>query len=241
MNHADPDIPTQQVFERVLARTVAAPDLQHARLVHVVWTAPMQGAKLVQFYANGQWVGVSASPAQREAWLILEAGVHHQIELLAVSEKHAATSSQKWLAGVDPLTQPAASARIMRGMTLPVDAWLGVIVDDEPVGATPLFSADTARGGFGAVFGEGGFGYDATPGPGLGMGQLGYGPLGIDADALDWRDPKLTNGPHAVRFTLQDPESSAIANDLERNFTISRLPEPPGHVALGSDLTLTWT
>lgn len=58
---------TQQVFDLVLARPVDAPDLQHGRLIHLMWRAPEQGQRLVQFYLNRQLCGTSGSITQREA------------------------------------------------------------------------------------------------------------------------------------------------------------------------------
>ena len=233
--------PNQQVFDRVLARRAAPPDPLHGRLVHLSWSAPQQGARLVQWYVNGVWAGVSASPGDREAWLLVDAGGHQQIELLAVDPADAATPSPALLAGVDPPTAPAASALVLRDNALPIDAWLSVAVDGGEPQRTPLFAADAPRGGFGAVFGEGGFGYDASTGPGLGRGQLGDGPLGTDGDALGWRDDTLPTGAHQLRLALQTPVGDPLSAERTMDFTITRLPDPPTAVTLTADFLLTWT
>lgn len=234
--------PTQDVFDWVFARPVDAPDLQHGRLVHVLWRAPEQGDRLVQFYVNGRLNSSSQSPTDRETWLVLDPHLHHEIELLAVSPSCANRPLDESLGGAEPGTSPYASIALLRDYDLPVDATVRVAVDGQIAAeASPLFADDAARGGFGAVFGEGGFGFDASTGPGLGGGELGFGPLGVDGDTLRWRDDTLPAGDHTLCLSLSDAAGQPAALDLETGVSISRLPSPPTSVAMGSDLTLTWT
>lgn len=232
---------TQQVFDLVLARPVDSPDLQHGRLIHLMWRAPEQGQRLVQFYLNGQLSGSSRSITQREAWLVVDHDQHIQVELIAVSPASATIDLASVLAGIEPATQPTASLTVLRDLSLPVDTTLGVAVDGGVAERVSLFSPADARGGFGAVFGEGGFGYDTSTGPGLGLGELGYGPLGSDGDALRWRDATLATGLRTIDLSLNDQAGSPAAQDLELDFAIDRLPAAPGGVALNDELQLTWT
>lgn len=238
---SEPLTPTQAVFERVLARPVAASAVQHGRLVHVMWVAPAQGDRLVQLYVDGQWAGVSASSAHREAWLVLDSHHPHVIELLAVDVRDGVTPMHQHLAGMHPAIAPAGSATVMRDLALPVDARVSAAVDASSPVKTALFAADSPRGGFGAVFGEGGFGYDTSIGPGLGRGALGYGPLGSDGDALRWRDAALHDGSHTLELSLQDAAGQLLSPALTLDFTIARPPAPPADVTLTPDLQLTWT
>lgn len=231
---------TQQVFELALARPVDAPDLQHGRLIHLMWRAPEQGERLVQFYLNGQLSGASASITQREAWLVVDHEQHAQIELLAVSPAYATVDLASVLSGVEPRTTPAASLTILRDLSLPVDTVLRVAVEGKQ-DRVHLFSPSDARGGFGAVFGEGGFGYDASTGPGLGLGELGYGPLGSDGFALRWRGENLPRGINTVDLLLEDQAGQAAAQPMSPDLSIDRLPDPPSDVALNEELKLTWT
>ena len=242
MNLAQPDNATQDVFELVLARPVAWPDLQHARLVHVQWWAPDQGERLVQLYANGELTASSSSPTQREAWLLTETNGHVQIELLAVRPEDVRTPWPEALAGVEPVVHVDASLTLLRDVALPPDAAVSIRVDEQiDIDTIALFDAHTPRAGYGSVFGTGGFGYDAATGLGLGLGELGYGPLGIDGDALRWRDNSLARGDHTVYVSLLDREGNPAASELERAVSIARLPEPAGDVVLSPDLQLTWT
>lgn len=233
---------TQEVFEHVLARAVAAPALEHGRLIHVQWSAPQQGNRLVQLYVNNALAGQTMEPQQREAWLICPIGRHYQIELIAVEPMDVGVSCPSLLAGPDPATQPSGSFTLLRDEALPIDATLSVDIDGgSGVERVPLFAADTPRGGFGAIFGEGGFGYDASTGPGLGVGQLGYGPLGTGGSALCWRNDALSPGDHTLTLSLADGDGRPATADLDLDLSITRLPEPPNGVALDANLQLTWT
>ena len=234
--------PTQQVFELVLARPVDAPDLQHARLIHLMWRAPEQGERLVQVYLNGQLSITSRSITQRDAWLMLDHDKHTQIELLAVCPSNATDDQSEYLAGTNPSTQPFAAVRIMRDTAMPIDSCLSIEVEGASVSdQTKLFSPGDPRGGFGAVFGEGGFGYDNATGPGLGAGELGFGPLGSDGSALRWRSDALTQGPHRIDLSLQAAAGLPVAQTTSIDLMIDRLPDPPSGVVLTDELTLTWT
>jgi len=240
MTETNPDIPTQAVFERVVARPVATPALHHTRLVHVRWRAPQQADRLVQVYVNRRLSAVTRRSAQREAWLVLDPALHHEIELLAVAPASSAQDHAALLQGPIPRTTPAVELALLRDVAQPIDARVRVTANDAADAAcAPLFSGRAARAGFGAVFGEGGFGYDAATGPGLGLGELGLGPLGVDGAALRYRDAALPSGAATLDLTLTSPAGEHTCLDLER--TIDRLPAPPRDLALNADLQLTWS
>ncbi|MEM6257269.1 MAG: hypothetical protein AAGI37_03025 [Planctomycetota bacterium] len=242
MSHPTTHNATQQVFELVLARPVAAPDLQQGGLVHLLWRAPHQGDRLVQVYLNGRLSGASRSITEREAWLVVDHNGHTEIELLAVSPSAASTDLASELAGVQPATQPSASVTLLRDHGLPVDASVSAsVLGHAGRDRAPLFSPTDARGGFGAVFGEGGFGYDAATGPGLGLGELGFGPLGSGGGALRWRNDSLQAGTHTLDLSLNDPAGRPAAESLSLELTIDRLPAPPQDVAVAEPFNLTWT
>jgi len=233
---------TQDVFELVFARPVAEPDLQHGKLIHLMWRSPNQGDRLVQVYLNGWLSAASGSITQRETWLVVDHDRHIQIELLAVEPASVSVDLEHLLTGPDPSTQTFAALTLARDLSLPTNATLGVRVDGAAdAERVALFSPGDARGGFGAVFGEGGFGYDTSTGPGLGRGELGYGPLGSDSDALRWQTDTLMQGPHTIDLSLTDEASLLVSQGLSLDLTIDRLPPPPGDVQLNDQLQLTWT
>ena len=240
MSTSDPHHATQDVFERILARPVAAPDLQHGRLVHLQWRAPEQGERLVQFYLNGLLSGSSRSVTQREAWLLVDAKRHVQIELLAVRPASVGVDLSSELEGADPPTRPVASLSLLRDVSLPMQSRLAMRHTDASLDEQiALFQPGDARSGFGAVFGEGGFGYDTSTGPGLGLGELGYGSLGSDGDALHWRSDHLPPGTNTIDLSLED--QSGVLQSLSLNLEIDRLPDPPQDLTINHALQLTWT
>ena len=232
---------TQQVFQLVLARAVDAPELQHGRLIHLLWRSPQQAERLVQFYVNDQLYGYSLSIMQREAWLVVDHSRHVQIELLAVEPASVTIDLRDALVGPTPSTRPGVGLSVLRDLSLPVGTTLGVSVDSGSPERIPLFSPGDARGGFGAVFGEGGFGYDTATGPGLGLGELGYGPLGSDGDVLRWQDETLATGSHTITLSLEDSTGLAVTQTTSVPCTIDRLPAAPSDVVLNKNLQLTWT
>jgi hypothetical protein len=144
------------------------------------------------------------------------------------------------LSGAGPPTQPAASLSLLRDISLPVDALVTVRDDTTGLGERiAMFEPGDPRGGFGAVFGEGGFGYDASTGPGLGAGELGFGPLGSDGNALRWRSERLHPGTNSIDLSIESPTSPPLVTGL--TLAVDRPPLPPTNVQLNDDFQLTWT
>ncbi|MEX1017514.1 MAG: hypothetical protein WDZ31_12295 [Phycisphaeraceae bacterium] len=236
---------TQDIFELTLARPATHAQGDDAMQVHLWWRAPQQGDRLVQVYVDGALYDVTAWPAQRAMWLLLDRTRAHRIELLAVDP--AAEGGDVWRARPEllrtwsPTVPDVAAVTVLRNETLPVTAELGLAVDDGPATVTPLWPADVARGGFGALFGEGGFGSDAATGPGLGEGELGVGPLGADGVAWHWRHTHLPDGTRTLALNLHDPTGQPLlASPAERLLTIEHLPAPADGMWIDEPATLRW-
>lgn len=228
-------------FERALLRAVAAGDPLRGALFHLWWSAPTQGTRLVQVYINDALHTATLDPAQRELWLVLPPGRPHRIHLFAVEPADALTPRP------DPHGSGADGPADIAGVTLlrdpaaPVGSVVGVAVDDGPVERAPLFGDGASRIGFGSVFGEGGFGFDAATGPGLGRGELGLGPLGGDGEAWRWRRDDLADGPHTLTLTHTDDAGRELAPAVTAGIEVGRLPPTPTLVLLDADLTLSWS
>lgn len=232
--------PTQAVFELVLARHVmscgdAAGAARHPMLLHVWWRAPQQGPRLVQVYVDGELYAVTSDPQQRDLWVVTALTSARRIELLAVdaADREALERAwprllQSWPAAVTSVLQAA----VVRDERLPVDAWMHARLDDESTHRTPLWPQDEHRGGFGVLFGYGGFGHDDATGPGLGEGQLGCGPLGSDGTAWRWRARGLPAGEHMLEARASRLDGSA----LSAASVIARVTELPPVAA-----ALRWT
>lgn len=229
---------TQDVFELVLARPVLTEGGDHPHLVHLWWRAPQQGERVVQVYVDGELVDVALEPAQRELWLSVDRGIARHIELVALDSD------------VDDVWKPvplsaqvtsAAAVTLMRDETLAVDTHVAVREGGAVLDAAAMWPGDEHRSGFGALFGEGAFGFDASTGPGLGLGELGYGPLGSDNFAWRWRRDDLASGEHTLELHATSGDGEALAGALAIDpLTIERLPAPPVNLRMTSDFTLTW-
>jgi len=229
------------VFERVLVRQVAPEDPLHGALFHLWWSAPGQGDRLVQVYANDRLYTSTLDPTQRELWLVFAPGRPQRIELAAVDREDAFVP--RFMAASDDGNTPHDIARVtvLRDPSSPVGSVVGVAVDGAPAEAAPLFGPEDARIGFGSVFGEGGFGIDAAVGPGLGLGELGLGPLGSDGEPWRWTRDDLPAGHHTLTLTHTDAAGRALAPPTPLETTTGRLPTPPTSVTLRDDLTLIWS
>lgn len=235
--------PTQDVFELTLVRAVGHEAGEDAVLAHLWWKATSQGERLVQVYVDDELTDVSMTVDQREMWLMLDRSSDHRVELLAVDADDA---DGLWVSHVDLLQawQPAvtdvASIWAVRDERVAADADVSVLVDGGVVDEAALWPADVSRSGFGAVFGEGGFGTDTATGPGLGMGELGFGPLGADGTGWRWRRADLATGEHALILAVQEGSAPATQADLG-TVMIARLAPPAKDLAIGAGFELSWS
>ena len=226
--------PAPDIFELVLARGVATEAGEHESLVHLWWRAPLQGPRVVQVYVDAQLVDATDDPAERERWLVVDRTLPHVVALQAVDAADAWTPTP-----LDPIG--SATLTLLRDERLPVDTRLHVSLDGAACCSEPVWPSDEHRGGFGALFGMGGFGTDAATGPGLGLGELGLGPLGADNRAWRWRRTGLPAGDHALTVTALDAAGRTVAASLEATLTVDRPPPPPLQLSLSPDFTLTWS
>ncbi|MFI4860970.1 MAG: hypothetical protein ACIAXF_09850 [Phycisphaerales bacterium JB063] len=227
------------LFTRVLARQVAASDALHGVLTHLWWSAPAQGERVVQVYANERLHAVTLDPSHRELWLVFPPGRPVRLTLCAVDR------SEAWVPrGADPDAQAprdGVAVEVLRDPSVPVGARLCVTVDDGEAECAPLFGAGVGRSGFGGVFGFGGFGMDAAACPGLGLGELGLGPLGADGEAWRWCRDDLSAGPHQLGLALSDSTGGFVAQAQDVAFEIDRLPAPPAGLRVDDTLMLSWS
>jgi len=236
--------PTQSVFDLVLLRPVDRRDGPDPALAHLWWVAPEQGERLVQVYVNSVLYDVTLHAEQREMWLGLDRRKSLRIELLAVhpdEPRGVWTARPELLQSWSPPMESEAQLALSRDPSLPIDTQITLQVDGETLEQTPLWSAATPRGGFGALFGEGGFGLDGATGPGLGLGELGFGPLGSDGSAWRWRRGDIVDGPHALRVEATDRGGRPVALPLEESIELTSLPEPAKQIEVSDDFTLQWS
>jgi hypothetical protein len=234
-------IATQDVFEAVLARPVTRESGEDESLVHLWWSAPSQGSRIVQIYVDEVLWEVVLDGSQREAWLMLDRSRRHRIELLAVEQ-----AADGWrdlsehLASWDPPVHDMMTLRMVRDERLPVDARVEVKVDGSVVDEGAVWPSYEHRGGFGALWGVGGFGFDAVTGPGLGMGELGAGPLGADGTGWRWRGAGLAAGSHDLDLRAIDGGGRALTQATSTTAVIETLADAAKAVEMSSAFVLSW-
>lgn len=217
---------TQDIFELVLARPVVTYGGEHSRLVHLWWRAPGQGDRVVQVYVQDQLYDVTSDTTVREMVLLLDRARPQRIELLAVpaDDPGAIWRPQPGLLGS---WQPAVSDR----------AEVAILRDADPKSETQILvtinGADDAHGPLWPTT-------ESTTGPGVGLGELGLGPLGDDGDAWRWRRNNLTPGVHNLRFDAVDPTGQSVANPLVESVSIEYLSEPVTGLSVSEDFQLNW-
>jgi len=236
---------TQNVFEAVLARPVSQESGEHRSFIHLWWSAPGQGDRLVQVYMDGVLVEVTQDAAQRELWLICGRQTAHRIELLAVP---ANDPDKIWhdfeeeLQSWSPHINGGMRVGVIRDERLPFDARLAVNVDNMSVDEGAMWPSNKHRGGFGALFGLGEFGRDAVTGLGLGRGELGMGALGVDGTAWRWRRDDIAVGSHTLNVGVADRTGQVVAGPLiVSEIQIENIPLPANTFTIAPDYTLLWT
>jgi len=232
---------TQEVFELVLVRPVLVRGGEHPTLVELWWRAPQQGDRLAQVYVDERLATISTDPEQRSVWLHLDRGQAggRRIELLAVPTGSALAwmSHRDALSGWPAATRGGQSLAVERDESLPLNAQVIFELDGQRRGEQPLWPGDAHRGGFGAVFGHGGFGQDAAAGPGLGEGELGVGPLGADGETSRF-NVRLNPGTHELSANIKTDLGSVTVEPKTSN--VAAIPGPAAQLSIDSDFTLRW-
>ena len=238
-------IATQAVFEKVIARPAVTAAGQHGSLVHLWWSAPTQGDRVVQIYLDSQLIDVTARPTQRQAWLMIDRTRPSRIELLAVDP---ADPDDAWrpmpdlLTHWDPAVVSNATVTVIRDEKLPVDTRLVVSIDGVESDRGAIWPADEHRGGFGALFALGEFGRDAVTGPGLGAGELGMGPLGSEGTAWRWQRNDLPPpGSFSIETRAVDHTGRQVALPVTiDDVAIDALPTAAEALTIDDGFTLQW-
>lgn len=217
MNPTNPD----NLPMRVLARPADADASSTPGLVRLSWSMPAAFAGLVQVYIDAELYDVSADPADRAMWLLLDLAVAHRIDLVVVSDDASA-----WVDHSPSLLAAAGIARpvVVGDLSLAVGTRLRVDHADGRAWSRPAYRGGDDRSGFGALFGGGGFGYDLSIGTGLGRGPVGLGPLGAGAQPIAIRSAWLGPGEHALtlRYEPADAAPGAV-----HELTIHNPESPP--------------
>ena len=182
---------------------------------------------------------------QREMFLDLDRTRIQYIELLAVPPEDAQAvwrpQPDKLNSFDDDVNNPQEIA-IVRDESLPVDTCFNVVIDGKATDRGPAWPNDISRSGFGTLLGVGCFGFDDATGMGLGLGELGAGPLGLDGVAWQWQSHEINTGTHTLAINATSHAGTPTAMPLALpDFTINHLPEPVQGLAVDSAFKLSWS
>jgi hypothetical protein len=232
---------TQDVFELVLARPVVTHAGEHPRLVHLWWRAPLQGNRLVQIYIDDVLYDVTFDPVVRNMYLMLDRSRTRRIELLAVplGDPEAVWRPQPGLLkSWQPPVSSNAQLTLIRDETMPQDTQLVVSLDGKFVAHGPMWPTTEPRSG---SLTQDGVVYNDACGLGLGIGDLGSGPLGYDGTAWRWGRNDLDPGYHDVRITSIDQSGFPVSVPLDVSVLIEQLPGPVTGFTISQPFGLSWS
>lgn len=212
-------IPTHDAspFERILVRQVAATDPMHRALFHLWWSAPTQGERVVQVYANGQLDAVTFHPAQREVWLLYPPGRARALELIAVAPADAFVSR-----GVDDAVAPGAYGCASIALGYDPAQTRGtmacVTVDSSEPMCAPL-----------------------RPTRSINSGEHRPGASGPEGHVWRWRSEPLPAGDHTLAVTQRDAIGRTHSPPITERVFVDRLPAAPCRLAISNGHTLSWS
>lgn len=234
-------MPTQAVFELVLARPAIAGCAEHAHLTHIRWVARQQGRHVVQVYVDGQLAAVTTGCHDRAIWLHVDRARPRTIELLAVDpDTEDATCAYPAALATWPDMRRTQTVSLLRDERLPLETLIELRVDGALRVREALWSYRDERGGLGGVLGLGALGVDGSSSPGLGLGMLGLGPCGIDGEAWSACIAAIEPGDHTLTLTATLPSGASVAPPVDLPFTIDAISDGAALVAIEPDFTLTW-
>lgn len=201
------------------AQTDATPafagEHEHPNLVRVTWQDDNLQDHAAHIYLDGELIHITPNAQDRATWARIERDVPRRVQVLLVPNDDPADLARprpERLPQENPPYQGPPTAIILRSPAAAPHAQAQVTSDS---GTTPdfaeLWPGRLSRPGFGGVFGEDEFGYDHAVGPGLGRGDLGFGPLGADAHALRYRDPLAPDGQSTLSIAVP-PGAPATLN-----------------------------
>jgi hypothetical protein len=216
-----------------------------AGLARVSWSVDGLAGRSVRIYVDGVLWDVVCDGAVGEAWLMLDGAGARRVELASVAATEAfaggADSTPLEVAGWSPGFETSAELAVIRDERLAVESEVRVSVDGVDDGGHRYWDAAESRGGFGGLFGAGGFGWDGGASVGLGLGEFGVYGFGFGGTAWRWRDDGLSEGDHVLGLRVEDGRGVELASLTEEApASVEALPEAAAGLTVSEEMVLSW-
>lgn len=229
--------PTTDIFKLTLAQPVLTDAGEHPALIEVSWVLNELTEHAIQIYVDGKLHDAVLHTGPRRCWIACDRRRPHFIALLGVDAAHAFNEQPQHLDTFEPAFDSHWSLSMLRDTSLSVDAVVEVDRNGERVHERLLWESDVHRDGFGALFGVGGFGSDAATGPGIGLGSLGHGPLGSDAQPFFVEVPYENDAPQTWGVALRASNGDSLTAVTQEAITPDL---PPATLTTLTTSTTDW-
>ena len=201
--------------------SVAAP-----RVALVRWRSTWND-KFYQIYVNGQYAGTTVEAEQRQMIIQVPSSLQTpiRIEVFAVEPKEADVDFGN---EIDSLIKQSGRVKIslLRSQSLPIGSTFQVYFDngtgeidyrcplnENPVKIWPNWQYKAGHGM--SRFGFSDFGYDSAAAVGFGIGNLGQGQFGIDADTIEWISEQVKVGIYKFAVKVFDEAGNESISETE--------------------------
>jgi len=201
--------------------SVAAP-----RVALVRWCSTWND-KFYQIYVNGQYAGTTVEAEQRQMIIQVPSSLETpiRIEVFAVEPEEADVDFGN---EIDSSIKQSGRLKIslLRSQSLPIGSTFQVYFDngtgeidyDQPLNENPvkIWPSWQYKAGYGmSRFGFSDFGYDSAAAVGFGIGNLGQGQFGIDADAIEWVSEQMKVGIYKFAVKVFDEAGNESISETE--------------------------
>jgi hypothetical protein len=201
--------------------SVAAP-----RVALVRWRSTWND-KFYQIYVNGQYAGTTVESEQRQIVVQVPTSLETptRIEVFAVEPEEADIDFSN---DIDSSIKQSGRFKIclLRSQKLPIDSTFQVYFDngtgeidyDHPLNENPIevWPNWQYKTGYGmSCFGFSDFGYDSAAAVGFGIGNLGQGQFGIDADTIEWVSEQMKIGIYKFAVKIFDEAGNESSSETE--------------------------
>jgi len=173
-------------------------------------------------------------------WLVLDRTKPHRIELLAVPEENRDglwREQPQQLESWQPQISSSAEVQFVRDEGLPIDTALCISLDGVLTDEGRMWPAHITRAG---AYNESGPIFNGPTGPGLGLGELGAGPVGYGGTYWRWHRDRLPPGEYPIEAATRITTGEDVTTGYNLTAYIDHLPQPVHSLAVAENNSIGW-